>query len=231
MSQAMEMCPVPDAEYVNVTLQIDPNWPWLGKIGNNIQAKFKKITFTFVDQTESGFQEQTGVNYATSDVVGRDEQFMTFTGTNNKTIPITFHFVGQSEPYGGGGGGVYLGRGGPLAEVVLPTRWIESLQHAIVPDPKIGIAHAPPPLLLTVGRLLAARVVLTDCSFTWEGPFEPGSMLPHASIVECTFTVVRAAMDVEDPFGNVEDVSEVSSYSRFVSLPTQGPIDTKGTHK
>lgn len=219
---ALTACPEADPNYVNVVLQIDPNWPRADKLGGSVQGLFRRMVFAFVDQTEEGFSENVGVSYASSDVVGRDEQYKTYTGTDNRTIPMSFRLVAQGS----------VGDDGEetspsLEEVVKPARWIESMQHAFA-DPTTGISYAPPPLLLTVGQLLAARVILTDCSVKWDAPFEPGTMLPHGATVQCTFTVVRNARDVEAQYSGIADLKAVPDYSLFVELPTQGPTDTRG---
>src|SRR3990172_3248209 len=76
-----------------------------------------------------------------------------------------------------------------LAEVVNPAIWMEALKHPVVGTD--GLSHGPPPILLTVGRLLTARCVVTQSTLNWKEPLDPDTLLPFAAEVQVTFTVVR----------------------------------------
>lgn len=228
-----ELAPAPtgDPNYVNVRLQIDPNWPH--NIGSGTASFYAHMVFPFVDQTEEGFSENVSVNYAPTDIVGRDEQYQTYTGTGNRTIPLTFRFMGHGINNSGMTDSeleflqqqnIFTAYNPSLDEVVKPVRWLESLQHAI-PDAATGISYAPPPLLLFIGNLFAGRVIMTECSIKWDGPFDPGTMMPHAATVNCVFTVVRNALSNEAQYTGIN----TPEYSRFVEFPTQGPVPVRGT--
>jgi hypothetical protein len=220
---------VGDPSYVNVTLQIDPNWYLLSLLSDSNQAQFlyTSLTFVFVSLGEQGFSEAVNVNYATTDIVGREEQYYTYMGTSNRQIAMTFHFITQGEPAAQPNSYLvstppeqqqgYTGKGGPQLETVLPARWIDSLKYPVVDNN--GLSHAPPPLILTVGDLLAARVVLSQSSLQWLPPFEPGTMNPFGAELACTFTVVRAAKGSSTP--NLS--GNLSQYSEFLNWTTQGP--------
>ena len=279
--QAMSATPWPDSDYVNVSLQIDPNWAPLnsGSISSSLQASFKQpgtggnspspayMIFTYVENLDDGLTEGVTANYATSDVVGRDEQYETYTGTTNRQISVTFILMAQGLTQRAKSSGFVVqnqndqlpGYVAPpantsppsalsisapvgsgmssddkicLNEVVYPARWIESLQHSI-PDASTGLSYAPPPLILVVGNLLVARVVMTQCSIRWTGPWLPGSMLPQRAIVTCEFAAVRNALANEPQYSSDSSLGALSnatpSYNLFVTFPTQGPGDTQGT--
>lgn len=227
-SPGLSPFPMADETFVNVSLQIDPNWIHKGQRTGSTQGLFDKLVFAFVDQTEEGFTENSAVNYASSDVIGRDEQFKTYTGNENRVIPVTFRLMAQGnldqagpifEPAGGDTGLSDAGDDTPsIVEVVKPARWIESLQHPIA-DPGTGLSYAPPPLILIIGQLLVARVVMSECSIKWDMPFRPGTMLPHGATLQCTFTMTRSGYAAGDNvFGQ-----GVPVYDMFIELPTQGP--------
>lgn len=214
-----------DPNYVNVTLRIDPNWPHLAAFqsqGSSLpQFLYKSMTFMFVSLAE-GFQENVGVSYATSDVLGRQEQYKTFTGTSNREIQMTFHFLTQSDtptdglyddvnPLSGAQSQGYTGTGGPLRETILPARWIDSLKAPIF-DSNTGLSYAPPPLIFSVGDLLTARVILTSSSLQWLPPFDPKTHNPFGAKVACTFTVVR-----NDSTNN--NTNGANQYSSFITYP------------
>jgi len=236
---ALDPTPTPDPTYVNITLQIDPNWPHLTAFASQpIQLLFNSLTVVFCTLGEEGLTEQATANYATSDVLGRAEQYKTFTGTGNREISMTFHFVTQGSASSGGSAyaenqngnyvpagtagtqtsnGEYTGTGGPFLETVQPARWLESLKFPI-PNSSVGLSYAPPPLILTVGKLLAARVALTEADIRWMPPFEPGTMYPFGAEVRCQFTVVRAVTGYDA--GNYA----ADTISQFLTFPPQGDL-------
>ncbi len=179
----------PNSGYVNVTVRLDPNWTYidlwkevfeehlhLGAANPHKRRDGVAFTALFIE-LEEGFEESFEANYSETDVVGRAEAYMTYTGGSNKEVPLTFQFHVQD--------------GSPLAEVVRPARWLDSLKLPVV-DIKAKVSHAPPPLLLQVGSLLIMRCVLATANIQWKSPFEPGTMYPHGAEVQCTFRSVRS---------------------------------------
>lgn len=194
------------------TIEIDPGWThlpyWLeeNRVG-------RKLSFAFLD-FEADISEESSPNYADTEVVGRAEQFKTFTGLSNREFQLTFKFQAQGLPQNTAGFEAVRGlialqiAGGPgrsvevdavtraqLAtvledEVVNPALWLDALKH-----PVIGagdLSHAPPPVLVTVGRLIpSSRCLLTGGSPIWKPPFDPETLLPFGAEFAATFTVVR----------------------------------------
>jgi len=178
-----------------LVLEIDPLWthiiPWESVFGTQ-----NTLTLTFLD-LEQGIEEVATPNYTDSEVIGRAEGYKTYVGTGNKEIPLTFSFWAQGE----------IASGNDLTqiirkEVIERARWIERLKFPFIDE--AGVAHAPPPLRLTIGQLITQRVIVTDASIKWLAPFTPDEMLPHGCEISCTFTVVnRAIANYNSFFGNM----------------------------
>jgi len=160
----------------------------IGTSGEYTKRK-QNMTALFTTLDEEGITESLEANYADTDIVGRAEAYLTYTGTTNREIPLTFVFHAQFDPITTSPG--FRGRTGPMLEVVHKARWLESLKNPVI-DIKNRLSHAPPPVILNVGDLIRnARCVVTEANPHWLGPFEPGSMLPHGVEVSVTFRVVR----------------------------------------
>jgi hypothetical protein len=205
---AMGDFPGIDPAVVNVSLQVDPTYQHRGLFIQRAPGGMTRVSAVFSMMAEEGITEDASVNYARSDVLGRIEQFLTFTSADNKTIPFTWVFIcqGVGESPGQPGAG-----GGPFGDVVVPARWLEFLKFPFRGN--AGLSHAPPPLLLTIGRLLAARVVMTDCTIRWMAPFEPATHYPMMAEVQCTMTVTRSLSFEPGPSPDVDAIS------RFVTIP------------
>lgn len=170
------------------TVQIDPQWPYRA-IWREDTELGEKLSFAFIDLSE-GFSENVSPNYADTDVVGRAEQYKTFVGTSNREIPLTFRFQAQGLPTTALSADIAAVC---EAEVVAPALWLDALKHPVVDA--AGLSHAPPPVLLTVGRLIpAARCIVTQADVTWKEPFDPETLLPYGAEVQVVFTVVRRAI-------------------------------------
>lgn len=210
--------PEPDVSFVNLRIIVDPNWHHRATFLAQAPGGLDGLTIVFCDMADEGLSESVGVTYATTDVLGRSEQYHTYTGNGNRTLSFTFHFVAQGEPDSPGlfaEGATY----GPLAEVVTPVRWLEACKQGFAdPGTKLGIA--PPPLILTVGNLFAGRVVLSQATPKWMGPFEPGSMYPHFAEVSCEFTVLRTVRPQESSYGDIGQAAD--AISRFVEFANNG---------
>ena len=172
-------------------VSLDLNWP-----GGELDAPFNthnSLNFAFVN-LEEGIQETAPPQWADTQIVGRAESFVSYTGGTNREIPLTFRFhtqMGKPEE----GNEQALAGPGPLAEVVYPAKWLDALQQPVVRN---GLSYAPPTLILQVGDLILVRCVMVSANITWEAPFEPVSLLPHGASVECTFRVTREAKRGQD---------------------------------
>ncbi len=169
-----------DAPLVDlVTLELDPTWDhirlWEHPLGH-------KLAFTYLD-LESGLQETSQPTYGDTNVIGRAEFYKTYTGTSNREIPLTFQFQVQ-------GVDTLDPAEAARREVVLPARFLDALKFPVF-SVDAQISYAPPPCLLRIGRLLSARVLVTQADVTWNAPFDTATMLPHSATVAVTFTVVR----------------------------------------
>ena len=185
-SNFMQLGVVPDLGHL-IRLQIDPDMPpdvrslWRSPLGDTLRV-------TFMDY-EQGIPENASVGYADIDILGRSEKFKTYTGTENKEIPLTFQFRAQGR---GAGSGTSLARTLDH-EVIQPAKWLDALKYPLIGDVD-GVANAPPPVLLTIGALIAMRVVLTEANITWQAPFDPETMLPYGADVACSFQAVHTNM-------------------------------------
>ncbi len=174
----------------NFYMEIDQGWPyraaWVERMSQVGLAA--KLNPTFFD-TDGGFSESVGVNYADTQVIGRPEQYKQYTGTNNRELAVTFHFQAQGAPSGGATAQTLAGW--LRSEVQNPVRWLDSLRFPFIET--IGndrISHAPPPIMLWIGELIAMRCLLTEAQITWKPPFDPVTLLPYAADVSCTFTAI-----------------------------------------
>jgi hypothetical protein len=196
-----------------LTLEVDPN------INPVVMEAFleqnpigRKLSFAFLD-FEAGISENAPPQYADTDVVGRAEQYKTYVGTANREYNLTFKFQAQGLGQNAGtptasrdaaknaGNGPEGNRAAAKVtrtalatileqEVVNPALWLDALQQPVVtPD---GLSHAPPPVLVTVGRLIpTSRCIVLAAPPTWLQPFDPETLLPFAAEVGVTLTVVR----------------------------------------
>ncbi len=196
------------------TVTIDPTWPYLGLWDGGDIGDVLRVTFF---DFEAGISEGSSVNYAGQDVVGRAEQIMSYTGTGSRELPMVFQFRAQGMVGGDAGkrvGGSNLtlwqdikdavrvngdgeqardrtaGIEGILErEVKQPALWLDALKYPVV-DEGTGLSHAPPPVLISIGRLLKMRAVATSVQVSWVGPFDPDTLMPHGATVAVTFTAV-----------------------------------------
>lgn len=187
------------ASNVNVTVRVDGSSPTAGQFVGQSQ-RTSTLSIPYLDNTADGFNENVAANYATTDVVGRAEQFKTFIGANNREIPLQFRFWCESGDFG--------------PDVMEPVRWLESLTHPV--NANDGLSYPPPPVILQIGSLLVARCNVTDVNTRWGPPFEPGSMLPHGAECTVTFVVVRSVSN------NGGGGTGQFSYNRFIQFPGQG---------
>jgi len=148
--------------------------------------KSDSLQVVFLD-LEDGIEENLTPNYADIEVLGRAENFKVFVGAQNKEIPLRLRFWAQGRATSPNRITDIIKQ-----EVLVPVRWIEQLKKPLVDDRKDPpLSIAPPPVILTVGRLLAARCIVSDASVRWMGPFTTDDVLPSGAEVDITFTVTR----------------------------------------
>ncbi len=143
--------------------------------------------FQFVD-LDQGIPEQVSPEYATTQVVGRAEQFKTFAGATNREIPLIFHFHVQGNSQAGGTIDDAIN-----AEVISPVLWLQRLAQPVLQEDQ-GIWFPPPTCVLVIGRLLNMRCVVTTVATTWMGPWQTATLLPHRAVVSINFTSVSGGL-------------------------------------
>jgi len=171
-----------------LTVRVDSSWPhtraWESSNAGNPEGNPIKQSFTFLDQFDSGFEEQAGTSYAVVDIVGRTEAYRTWTGNANRTIPIVFKMFVQGLDTSPSD---VAGR--IKAEVVGPARWLDATRYPVLVVGNRLVS--PPPLLLQVGSLYFGRVQAEEVSIRWVPPFEPDTLLPHGADVSVTFVEIN----------------------------------------
>lgn len=165
-----------DSPLFTLNAQLDPTWPyrrlWVHPMGASLNR------MVYVDW-ESGIQENSSPNYTDTDIVGRGELYKSWISNPNRDVQLTLKFRVQGE-----------GRQAIYDEVIYPARWFDKAKYPVY-DPSTEQSYDPPPLILTIGRLLRVRCIVTSADITWMEPFEPISLLPHAADVPLTVQVVR----------------------------------------
>jgi hypothetical protein len=174
----------------NFYMEIAQDWPyrqqWIARAA--LEGLSGRINATFFDN-DAGINETVGVNYADTNVIGRAEQYKQYVGTNNREVQLTLQFRAQGAPTGSGTG--FTTRDWLIQEVQNPVRWLDSLRFPyITENGGSRIAHAPPPIMLYIGELIAMRCLLTDAPIQWIGPWDTETLLPFGADVSCVFTAV-----------------------------------------
>jgi hypothetical protein len=162
-------------------LQIDPSWLAHHKDYPLHESFGDRLPFLFLD-LEEGIEESAAVNYTEFEIVGRAESYKSYIGTDNREFPLVFKFRVQGVDLRTLEEALNL-------EVMQPALWLDSLKAPYTG--RDGLAHAPPPCMLSLGQLFFGRVVATDVQISWQSPFDPDTLLPHGADVSCTFAVVR----------------------------------------
>jgi len=162
-------------------LRIDDDWLVMNPFGWPANRGFE-LPFLFMD-LDQGVQENSDVTYASNEVVGRGEGYRSYLQTGNKEFPLVFKFQAQGLE------GTRDLRSTLIKEVREPALWLDALKYPWIG--RDGLSHSPPPVLIEIGDLLAARAICSSAEITWQAPFDPDTMLPHGAEVQCSFTVVR----------------------------------------
>lgn len=214
----------PETSFVDIEVDIDPIWLGTAKYGGGTygdlwipSADDWSITtslfalFSTID--DEGITEDSAVMYADTDVPGRAEMYKTYMGTTNREIAIGFQFHAQiPDSTETDEDGVNLVVKYAPNWCVQAVRWLDLLKQPVY-DPSQDVTYPPPPVILRVGNLLAARCILTGGSPRWIGPFDPDTMFPNCAEFHAVFTNVRNypwTGDGDDP------------YDAYVGTPTPG---------
>ncbi len=98
-------------------------------------------------------------------------------------------------------------------EVVQKARWLDALKYPVI-DELQNVSLGPPPVILTIGRLLSMRAVVTDVSIAWQPSFDPDTLMPHGADVSVTFAASNQRI------GNYRFDGQWSSWSTFLNRAT-----------
>lgn len=132
---------------------------------------YSALYFTGFDPAiAEGIQAQ----YATADVVGRAESYLTYTGTANRELSLSLECHAQTPQ--------------EMSDMYDAVRILQSLCEPIPGDK--GFDYAPPPVIVTVGRLLTMRAVVESVTPTW-GPNYDENLRPIGCTIAIQFKCVR----------------------------------------
>lgn len=152
---------------------------------------------------DEGFNEQSDVSYADTEVVGRVESYKSFVGVSNKEVSLTFDFIATGEEVTASDAvlasqfdqAIELGFESAEAEQVTivqrevhaRARFLDALKYPVTVR---GVTYAPPPVILGIGSFFYMRAVATAVDIQWKGPWLPEARIPMAATVNITFTAV-----------------------------------------
>lgn len=181
-----------------ITIMVERSSP-AGKIWESIKppetgsGDIYKLNIMFMDEFDSGITESSQPEYVGSKVVGRAEEFKSYAGTSNRELNLKCKFRVQGlESYSSVQAAIER-------EVLNPAKWLDALKYPIIDDQ--GIARNPPSVILTIGKLLTMRCIVTKADVSWQAPWDVESMYPFGADVDCTFTSVSAKIG-NYSFGN-----------------------------
>lgn len=110
-------------------------------------------------QSLENVNESQQPNFEQISIVGRSENYISYSGSSNRVITLDLHFVASVNQFDQG-------------DFDIPTRNIRFLQALTLPTYGNGGVMYPPPLcLLVLGRFIAARGVLSNMSPQYTGTF------------------------------------------------------------
>lgn len=188
-----------------VRVAVDTVWPYASDWIAQADDRAYSAPCPYVDL--SSITESSQPEYARVGILNRPEQILTYIGTSNREVSLTFHYVAES--------GVEVSSANVASRalackefVVKPSLWLDALKYPYV-DPTTGITHAPPPVILVIGDLLSMRCVVTSCQVTWKAPwihnlYDAKDAVPSHSEVAITFTSVSNKIvgpQVANPLG------------------------------
>lgn len=180
-------------------VRIDPNYIYRDLWSNLVRPDY--IEAVFMELSE-GVAETATVQYAEEQVIGRPSSFLSFVGVSARTVSLMFRFHVQGGPADPAGqfADADLTRTAIEYQVIGPAKFLEALKFPLID--KVGLAHAPPPVILTLGNLLYMRAVVSECHVTWQAPWLPDYLLPYGADVQVTFS------EVEPLVGNYSTFAE-----------------------
>jgi len=170
-----------------LSVMIDQNYVYRSLWGL-IHGVFR-IEAIFMELAE-GITETATVQYDEEHIVGRASSILSFMGVSARQIPLTFrfHVQGRVGSTGGDTDSAMIAEA-IRDEVLEPVKFLEALKYPVVDE--MGLAHAPPPVILTIGRLAVMRAVVHECQVTWQAPWLIEAMLPYGADVQVTFAEVQ----------------------------------------
>jgi hypothetical protein len=165
-------------------VMIDPSYPHLELWGSVHSKAYVDAVFM---ELGDGISETATVHYEEEQIIGRASSILSYTGVSARQISLVFRFhVQGSAPSSGDSATIAQAI---RDEVLLPAKFFEALKFPLVDA--MGLAHAPPPVILTIGQLSTMRAVVQDCQTTWQAPWLPVEMLPYGADVSVTFAEVQ----------------------------------------
>lgn len=137
-----------------------------------------RLNFQFLESDE--FSDSTQGNWNNQTVMGRSEDYLIYTGTNNRRISFTLRFqaVGMGTT-----DGIY-------EEVRKKANWCRALAYPYYNNQDRLIA--PPTVMLRFGNLFGnsmVRGIIQSAPVTWQGPFDIDTLEAYAAVVSVEFTV------------------------------------------
>jgi len=148
-----------------------------------------QVDAIFMELAE-GITETATVQYDEEHIVGRASSILSFMGVSARQIPLTFrfHVQGRSD-FKGGDPDPEMISDAIHQEVLTPVKFLEALKYPVIDE--MGLAHAPPPVILTIGKLLVMTAIVHECQITWQAPWLIEEMLPYGADVQVTFVEVQ----------------------------------------
>lgn len=145
----------------------------------------------------SGVAESTEVRYGTVSTLGRPQDFKTFVGVGSREVSMSIRLHAHGGDYDN--------------EIRYPALFIESLKFPVVDG---GISYPPPPVFVSMGRVIYMRAVVTSANIAW-GPTwtnDGGVLTPDCATVTVGFTQVDT-FDKLDDYRFRFDPSRIGKYT------------------
>lgn len=184
-----------------LSVMIDPNYVYKS-LWDSIHNE-TRVDAIFMELAE-GITETATVQYDEEHIVGRASSILSFMGVSARQIPLTFrfHVQGRSD-FTSGDPDQEMISDAIHQEVLTPVKFLEALKFPVIDG--MGLAHAPPPVILTIGSLSRMRAIVHECQITWQAPWLIEEMLPYGADVQVTF------VEVEPLVGNFASRSFITS--------------------
>lgn len=164
----------------NAMLEIHEDNPQSVLLRYAARSGMVRLPFQFL---EAPITEDHSPNYESLQVMGRSENYMLYSGTENRKIPLRLAFAAS----------VNQADRGEMDTAIRCGRWVQSLAmpHYLSND---DLMYPPALCRLVLGRFITARVVLTGFSMEHDVPFvgeHSHFEYPYIVRLTCEFTVVN----------------------------------------